>query len=67
MEPPLPVDEETSVTFSCPRKHVNVGSNTATCQGGLLEPAQPPRCLKTGNLEKKYFHLIELILEILAV
>ena len=52
----VPVDEETSVTFSCLiRKHVIVGSNTATCQGGLLERAQPHRSLKTGSLEKNMF------------
>ena len=50
MEPPLPVNEGTSVTFSCPRKHVNVGGRTVTCEDGVLEPEKPPSCTKLGNV-----------------
>ena len=64
-KPQLPVDQGTSVTFSCPKKHINVGSKSATCKDGLLRPVQlqdPPKCLQTGrSLQLSFYcnHCIE--------
>ncbi|XP_063678483.1 uncharacterized protein LOC134814318 [Bolinopsis microptera] len=64
MEPPLPVNEGTSVTFSCPRRYLKEGSQTGTCQDGLLrleKSEDPPTCLKIDFLRDCY-HIVVICL-----